>query len=546
MPKKSARNIDGFMPRRTDYSNNSLRSSGLGLRRSGEVENGLTPPDSSDPEVQRVQIQPEQGGLTQSDVSAALNQIDSEGEADGNKRRRRKRGPLTKKKFIKRILISIGIVLLLIGGYVGIRALIAGLNIFDGGILGFIQSQPLEEDANGRTNILVFGTSEDDPGHEAAYLTDSLIVVSIDQDTKDAQMFNIPRDLQVEYGAACPEGYAGKINSLYGCFYKDGTDEPAGARALMDKVGEVTGLDMQYYAHVNYSVVRDSVAAVGGVTIEIEGSDGAPGIMDANFDWKCGASYSERIQKCPPNGHFIEYPNGPANLDAEHALYLMQARGANGNTYGLANSNFDREKNQQKVIVALRDKALSAGTLANFGKVSALIDAVGDNLRTNFQTKEMSTLVGLARDIPTDGITSIRLFDDKDTTTPLDADGNPKLGDLQYADLQAYIKRKLSSDPMIREEPVVAVYNAGAPAGSAQSSADQLTEQGFTVSVVSNLDSTVAGAYELYDLTDGNKNASKTALEAKYGPTSGAAPPVTITGVDFIVIVGVQAAITAQ
>lgn len=54
---------------------------------------------------------------------------------------------------------------------------------------------------------------------------------------------------------------------------------------------------------------------------------------------------------------------------------------------GLAQSNFDREKNQQKVIVALREKALSAGTLANPGKVMSLISALGDNLNTNFDTK---------------------------------------------------------------------------------------------------------------------------------------------------------------
>ncbi|QQR51189.1 hypothetical protein IPF89_05585 [Candidatus Saccharibacteria bacterium] len=55
-------------------------------------------------------------------------------------------------------------------------------------------------------------------------------------------------------------------------------------------------------------------------------------------------------KNCPPNGHFIDYPNGPVTLDAEHALYLAQARGDVEN-YGFEMSNFDREKNQQKLLL---------------------------------------------------------------------------------------------------------------------------------------------------------------------------------------------------
>lgn len=80
-------------------------------------------------------------------------------------------------------------------------------------------------------------------------------------------------------------------------------------------------------------------------------------------------------KNCPPNGHFIEYKNGLTQLDAEHALYLAMARGDIEPTYGLGNSNFDREKNQQKIIVAIKEKAMSTGTITNVGKVSGIIDA---------------------------------------------------------------------------------------------------------------------------------------------------------------------------
>ena len=71
------------------------------------------------------------------------------------------------------------------------------------------------------------------------------------------------------------------------------------------------------------------------------------------------------------------------------------ARGDKAPTYGFEQSNFDREKNQQKIMVAIRDKALSAGTLTDFTKVSGIIDAIGKNLRTNFEKSEVRTLVTL-------------------------------------------------------------------------------------------------------------------------------------------------------
>ena len=81
------------------------------------------------------------------------------------------------------------------------------------------------------------------------------------------------------------------------------------------------------------------IDAVGGVDIDIQGSNGAPGVLDRNFDWRCN-------YKC----YMVKYDNGVHHLDGERALFLAMARGSVEPTYGLGNSNFDREKNQQKII----------------------------------------------------------------------------------------------------------------------------------------------------------------------------------------------------
>jgi hypothetical protein len=240
---------------------------------------------------------------------------------------------------------------------------------------------------------------------------------------------------------------------------------------------------------VNYSVVRDIVNALGTVTVDIQGSGGAPGILDQNFDWKCGVgdykvSRAEQIRRCPPNGHFIDYPNGPATLDAEHALYLAQARGDDigKETYGLGNSNFDREQNQQKIIVAIKDKALSSGTLTDIGKVTGLVDAIGSNLRTNFDKSEVRTLMSLAQDIPNDSIKRINLLDEK----ILNANAQPAKGKLDFTGIHAYLKKVLYATGITKEDPHVIVLNASGVAGAAQTEADKLEALGITIDAVDN------------------------------------------------------------
>jgi anionic cell wall polymer biosynthesis LytR-Cps2A-Psr (LCP) family protein len=80
------------------------------------------------------------------------------------------------------------------------------------------------------------------------------------------------------------------------------------------------------------------------------------------------------------------------NLDGETVLRLARARNAKGG-YGLANSNFDREINQQRIMNAIKDKALSVGVLADPNKVKELLVSFGENVKTNVTWAEMGTAI---------------------------------------------------------------------------------------------------------------------------------------------------------
>ncbi|MEO7904233.1 MAG: LCP family protein [Candidatus Saccharimonadales bacterium] len=504
-----------------------LARSTQGLQRS---EKGLTPTGQS---------------LRRSDVDASLKSIVDPPlpkSAKKPRRVRKSKKPTTKKKIIiKRIAIGIVIIGLIIGGWLGYKALHAGGNIFNGGLLGLIQNKPLQQDKNGRSNILVLGTSEDDPGHQGADLTDSMMIVSINQNDKSVSMFSIPRDLYVKYGQACPAGYEGKINGYFSC--SNGGDKPADEQDRLAKtrkfVGEIFGMDVQYAVHVNNTVIKQAVDAVDGIDVKIEGNGPVPygvkpgSILDRNFDWRCN-------YQC----HLVKYSPGVHHIDGKHALFLSMARGDAVPTYGLVDSNFDREKNQQKIIIGLKEKAVSTGTLSNIGKVTGLIDALGDNLRTTFDTSEIRTLMQLGTDIQSENIVSIGLFD---RSEPVVKTGNyggasvvmPIAGIFDYSGIRQYLSKKLSANPITREGADIVVANGSGVAGVAQTEADKLGAEGYLVSDTTNAPEGTYDAVEVYKIGDGN-NKTAQALATKFGITvKTTKSPVAVTAdTDFVIIFG--------
>lgn len=525
--------MDGFVrhsaqgnPAKLDVDHSG--SSSYGAR---QLENSRTIGTSSvRPEINSANeaTKPRENGI-KSAIDESLKDIDGDTRTDEAKERRK----IKRKKIIKRVIIGLLLIMVLIGSYIGVKALLASGSIFKGNILGLVQQKPLKQDANGRTNIVILGTSGsvDDENHPGALLTDSIMMLSVNQTKKDAFMVSIPRDLWIKTGAACQAGYEAKINSLYECYSKGGKDQAAGATALQNKVGQILGLEAQYYVHVNWQVLQGAVDSVGGVDVKIE-SDDPRGILDRNFDWVCQ-------YKC----YMVRYKNGEvAHLDGAHALALARARNEAGG-YGLGGGNFDREKNQQKILVALREKAMSAGTLTDVGKVTGLIDTFGENLRSNFDTSEIRTLMAIAKDTSADKIVSISLVDEKEpVVTTGDYSGQsivrPVKGVYDYSGIGAYVNKKMNNSGVANENAQVDIYNGSGVAGAAQAESNRLEAKGFTVGGIGNAP---AGNYTkavVYQVGEGNSK-TKAALEKLYGvKVKTEEPPVPITGeTKFVVII---------
>lgn len=339
----------------------------------------------------------------------------------GKKLGKRRKPWSTKKKVIVGIVSVLAALLIALGVY-GYMLLNKTSSIFGGSPADILSPKPLQQ-TNGRTNVLVYGTSEDDAGHKGALLTDSIMVLSVDNNKKIADMFSIPRDLWVSYGANCSNGSAGKINAYYQCALAANNNDQAKAGMYFGKlVTQVTGLNIHYYVKVDYTAIKGITDALGGIDVDVWSQD-PRGIYDAKTNFKIGS--------------------GVQHLNGEQALILSRVRNSKGG-YGLPASNFDREKNQQRIVKAIQKKALSAGVLANPQKALGILDSLGQNVKTNINMSELGTAIGLANGLNGD----INSIDIKNQLKSARMNGAsaliPKAGQDQYSALQTFIQQEFT------------------------------------------------------------------------------------------------------
>lgn len=339
------------------------------------------------------------------------------------------------KKIVKRTLIALFIIGLLIGGWVGWKAVSNSAKVFGwNNLFGLLHSTKLDGEDEGRVNVLLAGNSADDPDHGGAELTDSIMIMSINTKKHTGFLMSIPRDLYVNIP---DNGYA-KINEAYQDGESDSFNEPdyaKGGMGLLEKViSQNLGIKTQYYALVNYTALRDAVNAVGGITVNIQ-SENSNGLYDPSPD-------------LTTNQPLVNLSNGLQKLNGQQALGLARARGSSMNAYGFPRGDFDRTEHQRQVLIALKDKAGSLGTLSNPVKVGQLFDTFGNNVKTDMKLAQARRMYELVKKVPSNDIASAALNDSKThddlLTSYRTRTGQsalvPAAGVDDYTQIQAYIK----------------------------------------------------------------------------------------------------------
>lgn len=492
MQNKKRYSIDGFISSgRLSNSNTrpaAMPKSGAKINKPQKALTGVQAKQRPEGLQPKADSQPEAQPKNQS-IPLKKITLDSKDDERSKPRLARQKAPRSlKRRIIRGVIVVVLLVVVGGGGYLFYKANHTMGDVLSGNLMGLLSAEPLKKDANGRTNVLIFGTSEDRPesGNNGESLTDSIMVLSFKEEDEDLAMVSLPRDLWVKLDNPCTVGYQERINTVYMCGSNNNQDELAGAEALRSKVAEITGLTIQYHIHLNFAAVIGLVDAVGGVDVEVQGRGPVPygvkpgSILDRNMDWMCN-------YQC----HLVKYEPGVHHMDGEHALAFMRARNSSGG-YGLPRSNFDRELNQQKVLAALVNKIMNSSTFLNYNKIIKILETVGDNLRTNINTKEVRSFVDVAKAAKQGEIRSLELVGGEEGNLVRNGSISgrsvvvPTAGTFDYGQIQAFLQKQLANPALAREAAKVGVYNATQTPGLAQKIADQLGEAGLEISQVDN------------------------------------------------------------
>jgi LCP family protein required for cell wall assembly len=260
--------------------------------------------------------------------------------------------------------------------------------IFSGSVLGAsdVAGQPRGPEPAGdeRINVLLVGT--DHRVQQSENLTDTMMVASLDPVGRTVSMVSIPRDL---VGTPLGDGdtFGPKLNSLMSYADRHKADFPAGGmRTLEDAVGALLGIPIHYYASLDFEGFIKIVDAVGGVDVKVPN-----GFDDPTYD---GYGFEQ-------HGYGTGYSisAGPHHLDGINALAYARSRKA------LGESDFTRQARQQQILVALRDRVASGGSL--LFQLPDLLEAVGQTIRTDMPVDRLPALAAILQEVGKSDVTSV-------------------------------------------------------------------------------------------------------------------------------------------
>ncbi len=223
-----------------------------------------------------------------------------------------------------------------------------------------------------RVTVLLAGLDQYTTRSERLY--DSLMVVSVDTQTRRVAMVSVPRDT-----SGYPLYWGGKGNikiNAIPTYVKNGwlksPDQPV--TTLVKEVGYLVGIPIDYYGVLDLGNFMKIIDMVGGVDITSKSA-----INDPSYDWLDGSKPGFQLSA------------GAHHLDGRHALAYVRSR------HGSGNSDWARAGRQQQVLVAVAHKMATPAMIAQLPGLMAQAESL---VTTNFPASRVADMVDLAQSVP--------------------------------------------------------------------------------------------------------------------------------------------------
>lgn len=175
--------------------------------------------------------------------------------------------------------------------------------------------------------------------------SDVNMIATVNPVTKRIVLTSIPRDYYV--AQTCQANQKDKLTHT-GIF---------GAECTVSTMENFFGIDINYYARVNFTSLISMVDALGGITVNNPNTFSAGG---------------------------FSFNAGDIQLNGAQALAFSRER------YSFAAGDRERGKNQMRVITGMINKAISPSIIKNY---TSILDAISGSFQTNMEQDEISALI---------------------------------------------------------------------------------------------------------------------------------------------------------
>lgn len=194
-------------------------------------------------------------------------------------------------------------------------------------------------------SVLMLGVDTGDFGRTEQGRSDSIMVATVNPQTKTTTLVSIARDTYTEIVG---KHKSDKVNHAYAY---------GGVPMAIATVENLLDIPIDHYVEINMKGIKDVVDAVGGVEVS--------NAFSFNYEGS-------------------NFPIGKLHLNGEEALKYSRMR------YDDPHGDYGRQDRQRRVISGIVDRMKSVNTLTNY---SYLFDILGNNTKTDISWKILQVLL---------------------------------------------------------------------------------------------------------------------------------------------------------
>ena len=306
---------------------------------------------------------------------------------------------------------------------------------------------PIFELPEGTTNILLLGKDVNADGSGDGR-TDTMIVVSINRETRTASMISLPRDLYVYM----PNRIMSRLNTAVSL---------GGVELLVQTILYNFGIPIHYYAQVDFDGFKRVVDLLGGVNLAVSCPLEDWRLISPELDPTLEESWER-----------FKLEAGMHQMDGDLALWYARSR--------LTTTDFDRGRRQQQLLQAMLNQSVDLGLVA---KAPELLTAFNDVVETDMDIGRILQLASMAPDVRANGIQHLYLAGKMQSWTVPESGASVQLPIWEGEDMMKDTFRRLFLPPALnradRAPITVEIINASQYPAQGLLAADNLAWYGF-------------------------------------------------------------------